>query len=304
MLSLLNIAPDWEWASEAMVLAIAGTIERAATLLEGVPSAFQRSHHPDDLRRQFEAIAEADVRPLLADIKVPTIIGLSALSAAQRRVEGVHDIAAGIPGAQLVGGEWGTFEGVVAQQVEFLRNIDRPVQEAPFAGARTREAGAFRAILFTDLAAHTEMMGRLGDEAGREILREHERITREALAEHGGAEVKTLGDGFMASFGGVSQSLKCAQALQRAFEKPLASGYRLNVRIGINAGEPIEEDDDLFGTSVIVAARTAASAGGGQIVVTDVVRQLVAGKEFLFADRGLSTLKGFEDPVRTWEVLW
>ena len=66
----------------------------------------------------------------------------------------------------------------------------------------------------------------------------------------------------------------------------------------------MEEDDDLFGTSVIVAARTAASAAGGQIVVTDVVRQLVAGKEFLFADRGLSTLKGFEDPVRTWEVLW
>jgi class 3 adenylate cyclase len=147
-------------------------------------------------------------------------------------------------------------------------------------------------------------MDRLGDEAGREILRGHERITRKALSEHGGTEVKTLGDGFMASFGSVSQSLRCAQALQHAFESPLESGYRLRVRIGINAGEPIEEEDDLFGTSVIVAARTAASAGGGQIVVTDVVRQLVAGKEFLFADRGLSTLKGFEDPVHTWEVLW
>ena len=89
---------------------------------------------------------------------------------------------------------------------------------------------------------------------------------------------------------------------QMEFWRP--TGYRLNVRIGINAGEPIDEDDDLFGTSVIVAARTAASARGGQIVVTDVVRQLVAGKEFLFADRGPSMLKGLEEPIRTWEVLW
>jgi class 3 adenylate cyclase len=78
----------------------------------------------------------------------------------------------------------------------------------------------------------------------------------------------------------------------------------VRVRIGLNAGEPIAEDDDLFGHAVIVAARIAAQANGGEILVSDVVRQLVAGKGFMFADRGEHALKGFEDPVRVYEVRW
>ena len=78
----------------------------------------------------------------------------------------------------------------------------------------------------------------------------------------------------------------------------------MSIRIGINAGEPIEEDDDLFGTSVIATARIAAKADGGQILVSDVVRQLVAGKGFLFSDTGEHILKGMEDPVRIWELRW
>ena len=97
-----------------------------------------------------------------------------------------------------------------------------------------------------------------------------------------------MGDDFMSWFPSATAALRCASSLQKAFEAHSEGGERISIRAGINAGEPVEEDDDLFGTSVIVAARTAASASGGQIVVTDVVRQLVAGKEFLFADRGLS----------------
>jgi adenylate cyclase len=74
--------------------------------------------------------------------------------------------------------------------------------------------------------------------------------------------------------------------------------------VGINAGEPIEEDGDLFGSSVIAASRICGQAGGGEIVVSDVVRQLVAGKGFLFEDRGAVALRGFEDPVRLWGVRW
>ena len=76
------------------------------------------------------------------------------------------------------------------------------------------------------------------------------------------------------------------------------------MRIGLNAGEPIAEDEDLFGTAVNLAARVAAKAEGGEILVADVVRQLVAGKEFLFNDRGDTELRGFEDPVRVYEVRW
>jgi class 3 adenylate cyclase len=167
---------------------------------------------------------------------------------------------------------------------------------------------AFRTILFTDLQDHSAMMSRLGDAKGREVLREHERVTRECLAAHGGHEVKSMGDGFMASFGSAQKALECAVALQQAMSAlrtpHFAPGEGLRVRAGINAGEPIAEDDDLFGASVIAAARIAAKAQGGQVLVSDVVRQLVAGKGFLFSDTGEHDLKGLEEPVRLWELRW
>jgi adenylate cyclase len=112
-----------------------------------------------------------------------------------------------------------------------------------------------------------------------------------------------MGDGFMASFGSVTKAVECAIALQRAFAER-ESDEPLNVRVGINAGEPIEEDGDLFGATVILASRIAAKADGGEILVSDNVRSLSAGKGFLFADRGEFVAKGFEDPVRVYEVRW
>ena len=156
-------------------------------------------------------------------------------------------------------------------------------------------------------------------------------MVREALKSNGGAEVKTMGDGFMASFTSATRALECAIAMQRAFAErnegslrskgsPSTSSGRtvgeesgraevIRVRIGLNAGEPIAEDDpdgrsDLFGTAVNLAARIAAKAEGGEILVSDVVRQLVKGKYFLFADRGETSLKGFDEPVRLYEVSW
>jgi class 3 adenylate cyclase len=161
---------------------------------------------------------------------------------------------------------------------------------------------SFHAILFTDLVGHTEMMSRLGDEAGRAVLREHEDITRNVLKQYGGTEVKTMGDGFMASFGSVTKAVECAVALQRAFAE--REGEPLAVRVGLNAGEPIEEDGDLFGATVILASRIAAKADAGEILVADTVRGLCSGKGFLFADRGDFVAKGFEEPVRVYEVSW
>jgi class 3 adenylate cyclase len=146
------------------------------------------------------------------------------------------------------------------------------------------------------------MMSRLGDDRGRDVLREHEQITREALTEHGGSEVKTMGDGFMASFGSVTKAVECAVALQRALAE--REGEPLSVRVGLNAGEPIEEDGDLFGATVILASRIAAKANGSEILVSDTVRGLCSGKGILFADRGEFVAKGFEDPVRLYEVRW
>jgi class 3 adenylate cyclase len=169
-------------------------------------------------------------------------------------------------------------------------------------------AGSVRTVLFTDLVGHTQMMSRLGDERGRDVLREHERITREVLKANGGTEVKTMGDGFMASFGSVTKAVECAVALQGAIEQwnkgTIEQGNRLSVRVGLNAGEPIEEDGDLFGATVILASRIAAKAEGGEILVADTVRGLCSGKGFLFADRGEFVAKGFDEAVRVYEVKW
>jgi len=160
-------------------------------------------------------------------------------------------------------------------------------------------------VLFTDIVGHTEMMQRLGDARGRDVLREHERITRDLLKQHGGAEVKTMGDGFLASFGSVTAAMECAIALQRAFAVHTESMPEpLHVRVGLNAGEPIEEDGDLFGATVILASRIAAKAGAGEILVPDTVRGLLSGKGFMFGDRGEFVPKGFDEGVRLWDVRW
>ncbi len=114
-----------------------------------------------------------------------------------------------------------------------------------------------------------------------------------------------MGDGFMTSFSSATKALECAIAMQRAIaEHNENTAEPILVRVGLNAGEPIAEDDDLFGTAVNEAARITATANGGEILVADVVRQLVKGKDFLFADRGEANLKGFDEPVRLYEVRW
>lgn len=188
------------------------------------------------------------------------------------------------------------------------RGERRAVQRAGRGQSRATppdSASGLRVILFTDLEAHTAIVQRLGDARGRVVLREHERITRQNLRAHGGTEVKAMGDGFMAWFGSAQAALACATAIQRDFaalgeRNPDAAALRL--RAGINAGEPIAEDGDLFGTSVITASRIATLAGGGEVLVANVVRELVAGKGFLFADRGEHALKGLEEPVRVWQL--
>ena len=260
-------------------------------------AAVQSSMSPAVWVQMAEADDDIDVTELLGAVKAPTLI-IYDTSLARNRSDDLHSastqVAAAIPGARLQ-----TTDDFAAAVAEFLREGDSAIPPSPGALA---DPVSFRTVLFTDLVGHTEMMSRLGDERGRAVLREHERITREVLKAHGGTEVKTMGDGFMASFGSVTKAVECAIGLQRAFAD--RDGEPLNVRVGLNAGEPIEEDGDLFGATVILASRIAAKADGGEILVADTVRGLCSGKGFLFANRGEFVAKGFEEPVRVYEVSW
>jgi adenylate cyclase len=160
-------------------------------------------------------------------------------------------------------------------------------------------------ILFTDMEGSTSLTQRLGDAGAQEVLRTHNTIIRDALKTHDGSETKHTGDGIMASFSLATRALECAIAMQRAFAEHNESAEEpILVRVGLNAGEPVAEDEDLFGTAVQLAARICAHAEPGQILAPIVVRELAAGKRFLFADLGDVTLRGFEDPVRLFEVRW
>jgi class 3 adenylate cyclase len=163
------------------------------------------------------------------------------------------------------------------------------------------------AVLFTDIVGSTAMTERLGDEEAQAVVRTHDRIVRALLAETRGREVKHTGDGIMASFPAVSAALSCAARIQQdvaAHNAASVSGESnpLHVKVGINAGEPLSEDDDLYGTVVQLAARMCDRAGPDEVLVTNIVRELAAGKGFDFADRGTTDLKGFEVPVHLWEL--
>jgi class 3 adenylate cyclase len=249
---------------------------------------------------------------LLSRLNVPTIV-MHPRGATYPTLDLARKLAAGIPGARLKVFESNAYwsnelEPQFLDAIdEFLGDAVRPSAEQiqPQARRVVRKAPHLVTVLFTDIVGHTEMMQRLGDTEGRDVLREHERITRETLEHHGGAEIKTMGDGFMASFGSVTAAMDCAIALQRAFAAHTESMPEpLHVRVGLNAGEPIEEDGDLFGATVILASRIAAKAEAGEILIPEPLRHLLSGKTYAYADRGETMLKGFEDSVRLYEVRW
>jgi class 3 adenylate cyclase len=263
------------------------------------------------------AVAGFDVTDLLPRVNVRTLVldrrqissssvGTAASAYRATLESAAKDLASSIPDARLVllEGEsvvphLGDTDSVLDAISEFLGEGRSAIR------AQVGSPGSLVTILFTDVEGSTALTQRLGDAKARDLLREHERMVREALKAHGGSEVKTMGDGFMASFSSATKALECAIAIQRAFAEHNESAEEpIKVRIGLNAGEPISEDDDLFGTAVNLAARICANAEAGQILAPIVVRELAAGKQFMFADLGETELRGFEDPVRLYELRW
>jgi class 3 adenylate cyclase len=160
-----------------------------------------------------------------------------------------------------------------------------------------------RAIMFTDLVGSTQISSRDGDAKALELLDHHDQIVRDALSSHGGREVKHTGDGIFASFSHISTTVDCALQIQRGFGEPLDDRQdNGRLRIGISVGEPVSQHDDLFGAVVNLASRICGHASAGQILVSSAVRELSVGKPITFKDRGPIALKGFDDPVRLFEI--
>ena len=157
-------------------------------------------------------------------------------------------------------------------------------------------------VLFTDLVGSTALLSALGDDAADELRRAHFSLLRGAIAAHRGREVKNLGDGLMVAFSSAREAVACAAAMQMAVS---AHPDRLELRVGIDAGEPIHENGDLFGTPVVVARRLCDAAAGGQVLVSDVVRML-SGRRLSVPLEALGPmqLKGLDEPVVAHAVRW
>jgi class 3 adenylate cyclase len=164
--------------------------------------------------------------------------------------------------------------------------------------------GALRTIMFTDLVGSTEMTARLGDVHGVEMVRAHDALVRRALKDRSGREVKHTGDGIMASFEDATSAIEAARSIQQSFAAfNLASRHPLRVRLGLDAGEPVADSNDLFGSTVQLAARLCQAAEPDGIVVSEAVRALVPDRSDLFYIGALD-LKGFPQSVNAYGVRW
>lgn len=164
---------------------------------------------------------------------------------------------------------------------------------------------AFRAILFTDIVDSTRLTQQLGDRAAMRLLREHDSVVRAVLARFGGSEIKHTGDGIMAAFSSAFQAVAAAMQIQRELrQREERAQGPLHVRVGVAAGEPVTERNDLFGAAVQQAARLCACAHPDCIVVSSGVHDLCRGKGIRFTDSGPIAVKGFDEPIGHFNVEW
>jgi class 3 adenylate cyclase len=297
-------APDYDWAmtSEQREELTAGNnstwgeldsalLASLAPSMVGDPALsawFARTQRlaasPREARTIAKATADLDVRHVLGDIRVPTLV-------MHRPAEQVWDVrhsrylAEHIPGARFV-----ELDGV--DSFPFLGDSDAIVEEVEefLTGQRGRgePARALLTVMFTDIVDATAHAARLGDARWRDLLAHHDRDVREELARFGGREVKTVGDGFLATFDGPpSRALRCALAITAA-----ARRLGVEVRIGGHTGECELIGEDVGGMAVHIASRVSGLAGPGEVLVSGTVFGTVVGGPFTFADRGFHELKG------------
>ena len=235
-----------------------------------------------------------DVSDLLGQVGIPALI-LKSENSLYTDMKQTRRMVAGIRGAQMrvVPGTmapWLTdIETVVETLVTFLTS-------APYRPVSSGEH-ELRTVVFTDLVSSTEVLNRLGDQEARRAFREVEDLISSLCLRHAGRLIKNLGDGSLITFTSTHRAIEFALDVQEQLPST-APG----LRIGMSAGEPIQEDDDVHGAVVVQASRIADLGKAGEVIVSDSVRQLAVGKGFAFEPRGDVNLKGFEENQPVWKV--
>jgi len=237
---------------------------------------------------------EIDVRPLLGSIGVPTLV-LSRTGDPIGPPEAARYMAERIPGARFV-------ELSGSEHLIWLGDVDElgTEIEAFVTGVRpaVREPGTVRAILQCDIEGSTALARQLEDERWADLLAEYGRLGGQAVAAFGGTLIDQTGDGLMAAFEGPVSAIRAGRRLQQQ-----ARQLGVHVRGGVHIGEVQERDGALRGIAVHLAARVMAEAAGGELLVSETVRDIVAGSGLHFEERGVHELKGIEGPRRLFVAL-
>jgi class 3 adenylate cyclase len=275
-----------EHMAEIMRLAGAPAFARNPEAVRWAAKVARNMGAPGDVALFDRMLFEIDFRGILPSIHVPTVV----MYRQDPKVEGeANYLASKIPGAKTVvlpaGEDWppsfGDSQGALRALEEFLDSVKR--QEAEF-------ERVLATVLFTDIVGATERAAALGDRAWRDLLERHHAIVRALLERFRGIEVDTAGDGFLARFDGPARAVRCAQALVEAVV-PLG----IEIRAGLHTGEVELVGDKIGGIAVHTGARVAAKAAPSKVLVSQTVKDLVAGSGLVFEDRGEHELKGIPD---------
>ncbi len=237
-----------------------------------------------------------DVRHILPSIHAPTLI-LHRRGDALVPVEAGRYLAQNIPGAKYVElpGEDHLLQAFDEDVLDLL--LDEIEEFITGTRHRPEQDRVLATVMFTDIVGSTERAAGLGDRQWRELLTNYYAAVRKELTAFRGREVKTTGDGLLATFDGPARAIRCACSMRERL-RPLA----LQIRTGLHTGECELIGDDVGGIAVHIAARVAATAGPDEVLVSSTVKDLVAGSQLRFADRGTHSLKGVPDEWRLYAV--
>jgi pimeloyl-ACP methyl ester carboxylesterase len=271
------------WGEGALLAAFAPSAA-GDPAMEEVWGRFQRAGaSPAMGRAVLAALFEIDVRDILPTIQAPTLI-LHRTGDLIAPVEGARLMAEKIPNSRYVEFEGddhvpftGNFEPVLDEMEEFLTGTRRPQQLDR----------VLATVMFTDIVDSTQRAAQAGDRRWRDVIGRHDELTRRQLNRFRGREVKTLGDGFLATFDGPARAIECACAIRDGVH-PLG----LEVRAGLHTGECELAGDDVRGMAVNIGARIGSLAQPNEVLVSGTVKDLVVGADLDFADRGDHELKG------------
>ena len=254
---------------------------------------------PGGLAAELSSYLETDICAVLPLIQVPTLVFVDTDSFYEVPPETGRYAASKIPGARVVehssqGGHhfhwYARGDAIVEELGTFLAQIRE--EEASF-------DRVLATVLFTDIVQSTQRASELGDQRWRELVERHHATTRALLARYRGNEIDTAGDGFFASFDGPARAVRCAMAIVDAVRS-----LELEVRAGVHTGEVETIDGKVGGLAVNIGARVAGMAGPSEVLVSQTVKDLVAGSGIVFVNRGLHQLKGVPDEWHVYSVDW